>query len=275
MTDFSVLLPVYYGDDQQQLNTAIQSVLDQTVSPNEIVIVADGDLPRKIRIELDRWLETYGSLFNFYQNEENVGLGTTLKRGLKKCSNDLVARMDADDRSVEDRFERQLHRIDSNPKLDVIGGFMADSVDESGNFRHIRKVPTSHKAIYDMAKTRNPINHPTVMLRRSSVLSAGNYADLRYIQDYELWGRMLNRGYKFENIPDVLVINNDSQSVSERRGGTDYIQYEIAVVYSLYSNGFLTVPQTLKSLLLRAPVRLLPSRVRDAVYKRVLRDNRL
>jgi len=278
MRDISVLLPVYHGDDKIKLRKTAQSIFNQTVQPNEVIIGIDGDIPNQLAEEIQDWKSKYEDRVNYFQNDQNMGLGATLRKGVKECSNDLIARIDADDQSVPSRLERQLSYMHSNPELDVVGGYMADKRHTQGEFSEIRKVPSSHQDILRMGKYRNPLNHPTVMMRKSAVLSAGNYSDLRYIQDYELWGRMLNEGYRFANIPVVLSFatsdnTENSDSLSQRRGGMEYIQYEITVNRKLHSEGFLTKYQALRNVLSRIPVRLIPSGMRERVYKTLLRDN--
>lgn len=278
MRDISVLLPVYYGDNKTKLRKTIESISDQTIQPDEIIIAIDGDIPNRLAEEIQDWEEKYEGKFNYFQNDQNLGLGATLREGVKQCSNNIIARIDADDQSVPNRFERQLSYMDRNPELDVVGGYMADKRHTRGDFSEVRKVPSSHQNILQMAKYRNPLNHPTVMMKKSAVLSAGNYSELRYIQDYELWGRMLNEGYTFANVPAVLSFassddTDNDDSLSRRRGGIEYIQYEIAVNRKLHSEGFLTKYQALRNVLSRIPVRLMPSRIRERVYTMLLRDN--
>ena len=105
---FSVLMSVYYKEKPEWLEFSLSSVLDQTLLPNEIVIVKDGPIDDELNLVIDEYSNKNPELFKVYSLNKNVGLGPALNYGMKQCQYDLIARMDSDDYIVPERFEKQL-----------------------------------------------------------------------------------------------------------------------------------------------------------------------
>ncbi|WP_121744672.1 glycosyltransferase [Natronorubrum halophilum] len=267
---FSVLMPVYHGDDPSQLDVAVRSVIDQSVRPDEIVIVEDGPLTRELSAVLDSYERECEGRLSRYRLRENVGIGNALRAGVTRCEHELVARMDADDISVPDRFERQLAVFERRPDVDVVGGYIAE-FDDDPNDRYARRiVPTNHASIAARARFRNPMNHITVMARRRAILDAGNYRDFLGMEDYDLWVRMLSNGSTFANVPSVLAAARIDRRYSQR-GGIDVARAEARLQRSFYRSGFIDAPIFLYNLLTRVTLRLLPGRIRGRLIARYTR----
>ncbi|WP_084568966.1 glycosyltransferase [Halostagnicola larsenii] len=274
MTDgsFSVLISVYENDDPEHLDEALRSIVEQSVEPEEIVLVADGPLPSEIEQTIEKFTSAHPNVFTLIQLDSNQGLGIALQTGLKKCSHDLVARMDADDISEPHRFETQVSYLLSNPNIDVVGSNVGEFYDNPDNIKNVRKVPSSAAEVRSMAQFRSPTNHPSVMFRRSSVLEAGNYRSYRSMQDYELWVRMLSQGYTIENIPEVLVKCRASNDLYERRGGVKYSLLELEIQREFLRMDAISRVTFLRNIAVRVPVRLLPNSLRSLIYRTFLRD---
>lgn len=268
---FSVLLCVYKEDSPDYLRQALESVINQTASPDEIVIVEDGPLTDSLRATISEFQREYEELTTVSLSV-NQGLGAALETGVRTCTYDLVARMDSDDISVHDRFEQQLNHISSNPDVDVVGGYIGEFRDNPQNVVQVRKVPTDADELESFSRFRCPTNHPTVMFRRESVLAAGNYRPLRSQQDYDLWMRMLSEGYTIENIPTVLVRARADDGLYHRRGGLDYARLEYSLQRDFVQLGAITRGEFVRNLLFRIPVRLVPSQIRERVYRHLLRE---
>src|SRR5690554_5871476 len=114
-------MSVYYKENPEYFKESIESMLKQTLPPDEIVIVKDGKLTDELEEVISYYCSAVPGLFTIVQLEENVGLGKALNEGLKVCKNELVARMDTDDISIETRCEKQLLRFSENKNLSVIG----------------------------------------------------------------------------------------------------------------------------------------------------------
>lgn len=268
---FSVLLPTYAGDEAAHLDTAIRSCFEQTRTPEELLVVEDGPLTAELNRTLERWQERYPDVVRRHALDENTGLGNALRVGVRTCSTPLVARLDADDRNVLTRFERQYEFMREHPDVDIVGGYIAEfTVDPDSPVAH-REVPTDHDDIERMARFRSPMNHGTVMFRRDAVLAAGNYRPVTRMEDYDLWVRLLCNGAQFANIPAVLVDVRAGDELSGRRGGVEYACAEIRRQREFYRRGFTTTPVLLFNLVTRVPLRFLPNRLRHVVYARLAR----
>jgi glycosyltransferase involved in cell wall biosynthesis len=202
-SNFSVLLSIYRKENPTYFRLALDSVWNQTLQPAEIVLVKDGPLTA----ELESILADFARLapVKFVVNEQNMGLATSLNRGLQACSFDIVARMDTDDICFPDRFEKQIHFLNNNPNVDIAGSF-ALKMDENGNEVGIIKVPIIHDNIYKLIWTC-PFVHPTIMYRKSKILFAGNYNPTAGVRqdDYELWFRCAENHLRFANLSEPLL----------------------------------------------------------------------
>lgn len=273
LPQFSVLLPVYNGAEKERFEAALTSVIDQTVPPDEIVIVKDGPLTDELNRVLRQVRDSVDDLIRVVSISRNVGLGRALNIGLEHCSYPIVARMDSDDVSKPDRFEQQLRYLTANPRTAVIGGYIGEAETESGSIDHVRTVPTDRERLEEMATTRCPLNHSTVMFRKEAVEDVGGYADMRSMQDYELWARMLSEGYVLANIPEILVTTDAGDDIYGRRGGIDYARTEIDLQRRFLEIGHVTPAQAAYNLAIRVPVRFLPNSVRKFLYHSLLRDD--
>ena len=137
----------------------------------------------------------------------------------------------------------------------------------------IRRVPLDAKTINSSAKSRNPINHPTVMFRKSVVIDSGNYQNCPFFEDYYLWAKILTKGYLLSNLPEVLVETEVSSDYFRRRGGVTYVRNELHLVQELRKIGFLSPIEASIFMLTRLPVRLVPVALRQHLYRTFLRTN--
>lgn len=266
---FSCLMSFYEQDNPDFLEEAFQSLLDQTWPANEIVLVQDGPITAALGQVVTKWKD----LLPIYHlvNEENLGLGKSLTRGIEACSNDLVARMDADDICHPERFEKQVKFLKMHPEISVVGTWIAEFEETVDNIKSYRKLPATHEELLPFAKKRCPLNHPTVMYRRKHIIQAGNYDKFKNQQDYHLWSRLLTKGYKLSNIPESLLYMRVSRALFKRRGGWKYFMIEWEVQKDFLKAGFINRREFSRNVLLRGIVRLLPNVVRETIYKKALR----
>jgi glycosyltransferase involved in cell wall biosynthesis len=269
---FSVLIATYEGDDPDDLSRALQSVIDQTVRPDEIVVVADGSLTTDLEAVLDDFESAYPDLLTRTSLPTNQGLGAALNHGVETCSYEWIGRLDSDDIAVENRFERQLTYLDENPETDVLGGYIGEFSNDPADIETTREVPTTPDQVRSIARFRCPLNHPTVIFRRSAVLEVGNYRPLRSMQDYDLWMRMLAKEYQLSNIPTILVKCEGGEELFNRRGGLTYARIETKLQYEFLQLGMISVPVFLLNICVRIPLRLIPNRLRSFVYRTLLRN---
>lgn len=265
---FSVLMSVYKNDESRYLEVALRSIYDtQTLKPEQIVIVADGPLTQA-QIDVIDCFTREGSedLITFVQLPQNVGLASALNAGLQRCRNEFVARMDADDISLPARFERQIDFMNHNPEIDVCGTYIDEIDTTTEEYISTRKVPLSHKDIVVFAKQRSAVSHPSVMFKKNAVLSVGGYPLFRKSQDFALWSLLLVNNARFANIPEVLLKMRSGRDLMARRG-ISYLKYELQVMTFQRNIGFITLGQFFKFALLRTVFRIIPGRMKKALYQ--------
>lgn len=267
--DVSVLMPVHHTETAPHLQRALESIHGQSHQPEEIVLVKDATTDTS---ELDDVINSWAEDITVERVYSDHTLGYALQRGLEICNSPVVARMDSDDVSKSDRLEKQLEFLESSPDVDVVGSHLAEFVDDENDITGVREVPTTPDEIRRKARFRCPMNHPTVMFRKQAVVAAGGYRDVNTVEDYDLWVRMLLNGARLANIPEVLVKARAGPSLYRRRGGLSYARTEYQLQKSFLKRGFLTLPRFLFNLGTRVPIRLVPNRVREQLYKTFFRN---
>lgn len=264
---FSVLMSIYYKENPDWFNRAMQSIwTEQTVKPSEIVLVQDGPLTAELYSVISDWQVKLGKVLRTIPLEKNIGLGDALNIGFQHCTNELVARMDTDDVARPDRFEKQL-AIFRQINVDVCGSWITEFDNDESIFTGQRKLPEQHEAIALYARRRCPINHPSVMYKKTAVESAGGYQKVMWFEDYYLWVRMLISGARFYNIQEPLVHMRAGLGQLERRSGKQYAKSEILLFTKLRDLGFLSRFEFFKITLLRVPIRLMPKPLIRMAYK--------
>ena len=270
MEKFSVSMCVYGGDHPGWFQTAVDSILNQTAKPNEVVLVVDGPVPDA----LDAIISGYEKepVFHVIRLEKNMGHGEARRTGLTACKNDLVALMDADDISAPDRFEKQLKAFNADPALTIVGSSITEFVDDPANLVGAREVFTQDAQIKQDMKKRCPMNQVTVMFRKSTVDAVGGFVDWYCEEDYYLWLRLMLGGGKFANISENLVNVRVGKEMYQRRGGMKYFKSEAKLQKWMLQKkiiGFVTFMINVnKRLIVQV---LLPNRIRGWVFQKFAR----
>lgn len=267
MEKYSVLMSLYVKEKPEYLCLAIDSMLNQTVKPDEIVVVEDGPLNEGLYAVLDE----YGDRITRVRNERNMGLGLALNVGLQACRNELVARMDTDDISKPDRCEKQLKRFAERPELAIVGAWVDEFTTSPEQVVSTRAVPTDSDAIYRFARKRSAFNHPVVMYRKSKVLEQGGYVDLRRNQDVDLFGRMLYAGNKAENIGEALLWFRSNDDLAKRRKSWENTWSYIDTVHRFWKMGYSSFADFVMIAVAQTGMYLMPLKLQHWVYKKFLR----
>lgn len=267
MEKYSVLMSLYVKEKPAYLKLSIESMLSQTVKPDEIIIVEDGPLNEELYAVLDG----YGGQITRVRNEVNLGLGLALNVGLGHCRNELVARMDTDDISKPERCEKQIRRFEERPELAIVGAWVDEFTVSPAQVISTRAVPTDSDVIYQFAKKRSAFNHPAVMYRKSAVLKQGGYADLRRNQDVDLFGRMLYAGEKAENIGEALLWFRSNDDLAKRRKSWDNTWSYIDTIKRFWKMGYSSFADYAMIALAQTGMYLLPVGVQHWVYRKFLR----
>ena len=271
---FSVLLSVYGKDDASFFKEALLSVSkEQTVKPAQIVVVEDGPVPEDIEHAIEDAIKASPECeFTVIRKPQNAGLAAALNTGLKACKYEWVARMDSDDISLPDRFEKQLVYIENHPSVDVIGGSIAEFTNTPGDMQSERHVGLDMKAIRKMAKTRTPMNHVSVMFKKSVVEKAGCYCEnFGKLEDYKLWVDLLGRNEVLANIDDVVVyVRTGNGFITRRSNRREIIDWDMLQSY-LLGAGIINRFDALKNKLYIRAFIYMPGFLKLFLYKTILR----
>ena len=268
---FSVAMCVYEKDNAEWFKTAIESILNQSRKPNEIIIVVDGPVPENVEDVL-RFYET-DEIIKIIRFSENRGHGEARRAGIDSCNNELIAIMDSDDISLPNRFEKQLSVFNKDTLIDIVGGNITEFVDSPDNVIGRRVVPASDEEIKQYMKTRCPMNQMTVMFKKHSVQSVGGYIDWYCEEDYYLWIRMAIANMKFANIQDNLVNVRIGKEMYKRRGGWKYFKSEVKIQKYMLKNKIINVFIYCSNVIKRFIVQvLLPNRLRGWIFKKFARE---
>lgn len=236
--EFSVLMAVYLNDEPCFFRDALKSLLEQTVKADEVILVENGPLTN-LHYEV---IEEFRLPLNIVTHKisENKGLAYALRKGVQLCNYNLIARMDADDLCVPERFFLQLKTFNARPELDLVGGGIEEFIDCEDTIVGERHVKENQSEIFKSAKYYSPVNHVTVMVKKDSLINAGNYQNFRGVEDYPLWVAMLINGNLFYNIP-ITLVKVRVNGLSDRRSGLQYAKVEFSVMFYFYRIGFYNI----------------------------------
>ena len=271
---YSVLMSVYKNEKVEYFVQALDSLLNQSVSPDQIVLVRDGTVYDELQDAIDEYVRKFSDIFTYVPLEQNGGLGNALRTGLCYCRNELVGRMDSDDISALDRFEHQLCFMKENEDVDIVGGNISEFSESPEKIIDYRIVPQSHREISDYLKTRSPFNHVTVMFKKSSVEKVNSYESFYLFEDWYLWVKMYLSGAKFANLDKVLV-NVRISDMANRRGGMKYYRSCVRLLKYMKTHRVIGTVRYIKTCAVRfCGYVLLPNKTREWAYKKFLRSSK-
>ena len=196
----------------------------------------------------------------------NQGLGPALQAGLETIETDFVARLDSDDIAAPERFARQLACFTTGQNLDVVGSAVSEFYHHPGDTNNVRALPETHEAIQRYAKINNPINHPSVMMRVSAVKAVGGYQNVHFMEDYDLFARLLSHGYRFYNIPEPLTFFRVSDDQFRRRTSAGMWAAERQLQRNLVTYGLVSYPRSVGNFIIRMSYRKIPHGLLKRVY---------
>lgn len=268
---FSVLISFYGKDLPIFLDAALKSIsFDQILAPDQIVIVRDGPVSKELNSVVRNFIQRCPIDVAFVELEINVGLASALNIGLVYCRNEIVARMDADDLSDPSRFEIQLKAFLVG-QYDVLGTGVVEIEPQTETIVGYKSMPLDEITFKKTLRIRNPLNHPTVMFRKSFVLAMGGYENI-YPEDYLLWIRCYLSGGNLANLPDYLVKMRTGSNFFRRRG-LKFFRGEVTAYRRLYAGGLNGFLPTMFFIFLRFALRASPGFFKSFVYKIRLMKN--
>lgn len=266
---FSVLMTIYEKENPKYFDRAMKSIWDdQNIKPNEIVLVEDGKLTKDLYDMIAKWKNKLGDIFKVVSLEKNIGQANALNIGIDYCNNELIARMDTDDISTPDRFEKQLKAFKNN-NIDVCSAFIGEFENDENKIFQYRKLPERHEEIVKYAKIRSPLNHAAVMYKKTSVKKAGGYEHILWMEDYYLWVKMILNGAKLYNIQDMLLKVRVGNGAFQRRRGWKYIKNKLIFLKKIRDLGFINTREYIKNIVLKVPIRMMPESILKFIYKYV------
>ena len=271
---FSVLISVYYKEKPEFLRGSLKSIIKQTLLPDEIVLVEDGQLTQPLYEVINDFKQEF-KCTKVVCLKENAGLGVALNEGLKHCTYDVVARMDSDDECYPIRFEKQINYLKENPDIDVVGSLTTEFCSNNEGDKIIMSLkhfPETVEENNKYSRKRCPVEHPAVIFRKKAVQEAGGYIHCPLFEDYHLWARMIMNGSKFYNIQEPLLYFRMSDESYIRRGGLKYAITEYKSLRKFRQIGFLNCYQFIFSVITRFPIRIMPTVLRRIIYKNLLRS---
>ena len=269
---FSILLSLYYKESPLALDQCFLSIWEeQSIHPNEIVLVLDGHIGEELSQCVKKWQQIIGKPLNVIPLSQNMGLGKALNEGLKHCTHEWVFRMDTDDICKPDRFEKQIQFIRENPEVVLFSGQILEFKENPLDAEILKCVPTKYTDIVKFSQKRSPFNHMTVAYKKSVIEAVGGYQHHLFMEDYNLWLRVIGAGYMVGNHPDILLYARVGNGMHARRKGFEYVKSELKLLKlkkelklqnSIHANIFF---------LLRSSSRLLPSALLGKIYNTFLR----
>lgn len=264
--DFSVLISIYCKENPLWFCEALDSVFAQTIQPAEIVLVEDGPLTPELYDVIDEYSKKY-PIFNIVKNETNLGLGLALRKGVLACNNEIIARMDTDDIIPKHRFATQLVKMEEG--YDVVSCWSTLFLNTEDNVIAVKTRPENHEDIVKLAHKRSPVCHAAAFMRKSAVLTAGNYLHRQYYEDYNLWIRMIMNGSKFYNVQESLYNVRTTEAQLNRRAGFSYLKNELKYLREFYDMGFYSFNDLMINSSIRVVARLMPNGMREMVFKKI------
>lgn len=202
MNDLISVVMSVYNEEEREVKQAINSILEQTYSNFELIIVNDNP-KNEILPGILKEFKAKDSRIVLLSNEKNLGVAQTLNKAISVAKGKYLARMDADDISLPDRFEKEMrYLLEGNFDIVTTNAKYIDENDEIIGQHSF--IPSGPKAYLDLLLTACNIIHPSVLMKKSSVLAVNGYRALR-CEDYDLWLRMTENGFKIGGINENLM----------------------------------------------------------------------
>ncbi len=268
-------MSLYKKEDPLFFDLSMKSIWSvQTKKPNQVILIQDGILTKKLEVVVKKWKEILGPHLTYLINSENIGLTKSLIKGIKQVNEKYIARMDSDDISLPTRFEKQFEFLEKNEDISVVGCY-AQEINEFGNIGMVRIYPTDPKKVLLYICKATPLQHSGVMMRSSLFLNKEVSYNRRYrmTQDLALWFDLLCKGYKISNIPEILLQFRITKLTFARRNTTKaYHEFKI-YMSGIFRLHFLTWRYIFP--IARLVMRLLPKRMIQFFYGSSFRSKAL
>ena len=267
---FSLIISIYNKTDPYLLTKSLKSILNQFYLPTEILIMLDGPINVRQKFIINSFVNNNDKRFNIkiFQNKKNLGIAPSYNKLIKNSSNEIIAIQDSDDVSNYMRFYYQFNLIKTFRNYSVIGSDVYENyITEQKKIK--KEMPSSYKLIKRRCKFSNPINHPTVMLKKKDLIKY-NYKIFSRMEDYYLWIKMISNKAIFHNINKCLVTMNIDKNFFSRRTKFKILINECIIQYHLYKYKFNNFFEMIFFIILKNIYHVLPSNIKKYFRKNML-----
>lgn len=268
MKKLAVIMSLYSSDVLEYVKLATESILNQSYTDFDFYIQYDGYVQK----DVDDYLSTVmDGRIHINRRDKNMGLAHSLNELLKKVmpmGYEYIARMDADDISMPNRFEKQIIYMEAQPEIECLGTW-AIEIKSDGSEYYRKQMPDTYEGCRKLFMIRDCMIHPTVMFRRSYIEKAGLYSlDTYFGEDTMMWAQGFATGCKFANVPEFLFKFRLNDDFFNRRRGWKHAKGILTLRWRV--NKMLHYP--LKAYLyaiVYAGAKLMPTKVLNLIYKTV------
>lgn len=271
LTKFSVLMSIYSNEKVEHLVSSLDSIFSQSLLPHQIVLVIDGPIPSELQCTINEYQHNSSIEFTTHRIDTNVGLGNALNVGVGLCKYPIIARMDTDDIAHIDRFKNQIPLL---AIYDVVGSTVEEFRNIPGDYNKIRSVPEYSSEILKFARFRNPINHPTIIFKKSVYDSIGGYRSVLSFEDYDFILRIIKHGYSIYNFQQPLLYFRFNVDTYKRRRGLGYALKEFRFYWNVIVDHLLPYKYSILMLAVKPIIRLFPTSVIKYIYISSLRNDK-
>lgn len=238
-----------YSEPIDWLRQSIDSILKQTEPDFQFIIICDNP----DNIEIINLLNSYQEIdkrIEIIVNKKNIGLTKSLNLGLRYCKGEYIARMDADDVAITERFSKQKEYLDNNAEIDAVFGYVYEFSSENMRDARLRRLPLNNKGLFASLFYVNGLVHPVVMLRKKTLIEKKITYDetMRRSQDYDLWLTMAVNGCEFRTIEAPLLYYRVSENQISHKNKNEQSKDALNIRIKCINNYFETYGNTDKIL---------------------------
>lgn len=262
---FSLIMSIYNKIKVDELVWSIKGLKNQSIQPDEIIIVLDGYCRINLVYNLKKYLNLYfKNKFKILLNKKNRGIPYSYNKAIRYSKHNFVAINDADDYSHFDRFKKQIKFLNRYQNIGIIGSYVKE-VDSKKT--SIKKVPIENKLIKYLSLIKNPMNHPTIMFNKSIFFKKLKYENCERMEDYYLWIRAMDNKIIFSNLPFPLVTTKLNSSFFKRRSGSKLVKSELKILkYYIKTKKFMLLP-LLIIFFIKSAYHLVPGKFKPEIRK--------
>jgi glycosyltransferase involved in cell wall biosynthesis len=271
--EVSFLMSLFWKEDPAYLDDSLASLYNQTVQPDEIVLVCEGVLPQTLVDILNKWDKKFSpGVLRLIDADDAKGLPACLNKGLKAARGKYIFRFDTDDICLPDRVEKQLNYLHAHPEVVLLSALTEEYDTTMSKRLGVRKIPASYPEIVKMAKWRDPFNHTAAVYLREVAVELGGYPLVTACEDYAFFSLFLMKGYPAANLTDIVTHARAGDDFVGRRRGGKFLKGELNSHAYIHEIGFHSKAVYLFHVVSKTVIRNMPSGIISKIYKIFLRN---